>query len=120
MDRGTALHHPLVEEKAMPSKPGDVSVDGLGGDLQITSNLAVSHSSGGFHEDLSVELGKLLPVSGGKGLGAEAPFTGLAGKPLDTMRGGQSPEEANLLVGPPVSGIVVVSAVGIGAEGRDP
>ena len=66
------------------------------------------------------ETGQLQPVGGGEGLGAEAASAGFAGKPLDTMGRGQSPEEANLLVGPGSVGKVVIDAIRVGTEGWRP
>ena len=72
----------------MAAKAGDMSVDCFGGYFQIPGNLAVGHPSGGFHDDLGVQVGAFLPVGSGKGLGAEASLACFAGKPLDTVRSG--------------------------------
>jgi len=53
-------------------------------------------------------------------LGAEAPFAGLACKPLDTEWRLLSLEVANLLDRPVLTRIVVVYAVRVRAEGRSP
>ena len=62
MDRWAFLHHLVMEEQTMTAQAGDVPVDGFGRDLQIASNLSVGHPSGGFHDDLGIEAGPLLPV----------------------------------------------------------
>jgi hypothetical protein len=100
MDRGAFLHHLDMKQKTMTAQTGDVPVDGLRSDLQITGNLPVGHTSGGFHDDLGIEFGAFLPIGGGEGLTTEAPFAGLASEPLDTVWCGESSEEADFLVRP--------------------
>jgi len=85
-----------------------MTIDGLRRHLEVARNLSVGHPAGGFHDDHGIQIGPLLPVGGGKRLCAEAPFTDFACKPLDTVRGRQSPKEADLLEWPRIPGIVVV------------
>jgi len=68
VDRWALFHHLVMEEQTMTAQAGDVSVDGLRRYLQIPGNLSVGHSSGGFHDDLGIEIGALLPVGCGEGL----------------------------------------------------
>jgi len=72
----TVLHHALVEEHAMASNAGDMSVNRRWGDRFIFGNLAVCHASDGLHEDPGIEVWALLPVRSGESLGAEAAFAG--------------------------------------------
>lgn len=88
MNVWAVLHHPVVKEKAMAAQAGDVPIDGLGRNHQIACDLSVGHPSGGFHDDLGVQFGELLPVGSGECLGAEASIAGFASKPLDTVRSG--------------------------------
>ena len=53
-------------------------------------------------------------------MSAEAAFAGFACKPLDTVWGVFSPVVANFLVWPLFIGVVVMIAVRVWAEGRDP
>ena len=60
--RGRGFHELRVQQEAVPSEAGYMSVDRLWCDLQIPGNLPVAHASDGFHKDLLVKLGHLLPV----------------------------------------------------------
>ena len=100
MNRWAVFHHLVVEEQTMPAQTGYVAVDCLGRHFQIAGNLSIGHSSGGFHDDLGIQVGSLLPVGCGKCLGTEASLTGFTCEPLDTVWGGKSSEEADLLERP--------------------
>ena len=65
-----------------------MTIDGLRRHLEVARNLSVGHPAGGFHDDLGIQVGKLLPIRSGKSLCTEAAIACFAGKPLDTMRGG--------------------------------
>ncbi len=104
----------------MTAEPSDMPVDGLRSDPNIPGNLSVRHAADGLHYDLFVEVWALLPVGWVESLGAEAAFAGLACEPLDTEGVGMSLEVANLFVGPRITGIVVVYALRVRAEGRSP
>ena len=54
VNRRTALHHLLVEEKAMAAETGYVTVDGFLGHFQVFGNLSVGHATDSFHDDLCV------------------------------------------------------------------
>ena len=97
-----------------------MTINGFLGYLQIFGNLSVGHAADGFHNDLGIEVGHLLPVGCGEGLCTEASFTGLTCKPLDTVGWSKSSEETDLLERPRIAGVVVVFAFGVGAEGRGP
>jgi len=84
----------------MSADAGDVSIDSRGADIDVSGDLAVGHTPDGLHEDALVEVGTLLPVGCIESLGAERPFAAVAYKPLDTLWSNQSPEGANLFVGP--------------------
>ena len=104
----------------MSAQPSDVAVDCLGSDSNIPGNLSICHSADGLHDDFFVEIWALLPVGLVESLGAEAAFAGLACEPLDTVGVGVSLVVANLLVWPRVTGIGVVYALRVRAEGRSP
>jgi hypothetical protein len=97
-----------------------MAIDGFLGHFQVFGELSVGHAANSFHNDLGIQVGDLLPVCCGEGLCTETAFTGLARKPLDTVGGGKPSVVADLLVGPWLAGVVVVLAVGIGAERRNP
>jgi hypothetical protein len=97
-----------------------MAVDGFLGHFQVFGELPVGHAANSFHDDPGIQVRNFLPVCSGKGLGTETAFTGFACKPLDTVGGGVSSEEADLLVGPLIAGVVVMFAVGVGTEGRSP
>jgi len=104
----------------MSGDAGHMPVYGLGCYFQIPGDLACGHATGDLHDDLSVQVGTLLPVGGAEGLGAEAAFADFAGKPLDTVRGLLSPVGTNAFERPSFLGVVVVYAVGVWAERRGP
>ena len=120
LDPRGVLHYLIVKQHTVTGEPGQMPINGARADSQIPGNLAVSHTTDSLHQDRCVEIGSLLPVGCGECLGAEAAFAGLAGKPLDTSWGLESPEGANFLEGPRIVDCVVVYAVRVGAVGRNP
>ncbi len=120
INRGCVFHLELVKEQTMSAEASDMPVDGLRSDSNIPSNLSICHTADGLHDDLFVEVWALLPIGLVECLRAEATFAGLACEPLDTEGVGMSLEVANLLVGPWVTGIVVVYALRVRAERRSP
>jgi len=110
----------MVEEQAVATQTGNVTIDGFRGHFQILGELPVGHAANCFHDDLGIQVRELLPVGRGKSLCTKTAFTGFTCKPLDTVRRGEPSVVADLLVGPRVTGVVVVFALGIGTEGRGP
>lgn len=104
----------------MSAQTSDMPIDCLRRDFQVPGNLSIGHAADGLGDDLSIEVGTLLPISLAESLGAETPFAGVTGKPLDTKRGLLSLEGASLLERPAVIGVVVVNAVRVWTKGWPP
>ena len=66
----------------MASKTGQVTIDGVWGDVQIAGNLAVGHAAEGFHEDQAIEVWFFLPVGCAEGLSTEVAVAVQACEPL--------------------------------------
>jgi len=99
----TMLHQAVVKQHTVAPDASDVPINGLWTDFEVAGYLPAGHATDGLHEDELVEVWTLLPVGLVKRLGAEAPITGLALKPLNTLWGDVSPEGANLFVLPILS-----------------
>ena len=69
----------------MASKTGQVTIDGIWRDVQITGNLAIGHAAEGFHEDQAIEVWHFLPVGCAEGLSTEVAVAVQAGKALDAV-----------------------------------
>ena len=88
--------------------------------MERPGDLPIGHAADGVEQDLRIELGPLLPVSGGEGLATEVAAAGEACEPLDTVGADAAQEEAAAFVAPALCQAVVVHAVGIGAVRRMP
>ena len=104
----------------MPAQPSDMTVHSFRTDFYISGNLPVCHPANGFHDDHCIQVGTLLPVGLGECLCAKTAFAGFACKPLDTERWLVSSEKADFFERPRITGVVVVIAVMVWAEGRSP
>ena len=104
----------------MSTQPSDMTVHSFRTDFYVSGNLSVCHPANGFHDDHGIEVGTLLPIGLGESLRAKTSFAGFACKPLDTERWLVSSEKADFFVRPEITIVVVVKAVRVWAEGRNP
>jgi hypothetical protein len=95
-----------------------MATDGLRTDIQISGDLAVGHATDGFHENLGIKVGPLLPVGRTEGLSTEGALAVFAEKPGDTVGVAEGRVVADLLEGRAAGELCVVYAVRIGAVGR--